>query len=438
MRELTASQRVASLHMAKMQKEGFFLESIKEKLVLGTLTTEAKAQSKMMSSDAKKGMRMLFGDAGINSPEKFAAFVKSGKADLKDPFSKILFKACKGKSVGETGDIAGRFFSAYYKKDIKGMAKAAAFDEKAMQLVCIHYVKDTSSFKSTTRKGEKELSKALHKRLGEYAELYVKQEHPTIKLSKVGALGAVAALTVAAENKDGFWVFLKGAYKLKDDISGLIDYILHHLTYDVIGEALDKSTKGIVITHPIAAGVMETFFGFVGIVSASTEWVLGKVASFLGWVFCCLVDTETGSMALVWSTLRELLQSGWAIIKYGIIACFLVLEKAFVTSAGVLGGAFVLKVLALGAVAYFVWLFMAWGNYKLAELPKMIFIDIPIWIVRKLWALVTGGKYTLEPRSQKALEQEVDKTRDEIKKIKPKVPKKDRMKSRFKRKAVSF
>ena len=80
---------------------------------------------------------------------------------------------------------------------------------------------------------------------------------------------------------------------------------------------------------------------------------------------------------------------------------------------------------------------MAWGHYKLAELPKVIFIDIPIWAIKKLWSLVTGGDYKFEPRAQKALEQEIVKTKDKMKK-KPSVKKKPSMKSRFKRKAVSF
>lgn len=428
MREITASQRVASLHIAKMQKEAFFLESIKEKLFTGTMNTEAQRQSKMMSSEAKKGMRQLFGDVGINSPAKFISFMNSAKEDPKDPLSKILFRACKGKSVGEAGNIAGKFFASYYKGDIKGMAGAVDFDEKAMHVVLVHYMKDDPKFKAHVKKGEARLNKAIHARLNEVASLYVQKNFPGQKFA-----AEEAVKSVVFKNFSSFMDWAKVLWEKSSDASNFIDFVLCTFSENVIKGMLENASAKVEITHTISAKAVEWVFNIVGGVASWVEWALGYAAQGLGYVFTCLVDIESGKvMPYVWSTIREALQSGWAILKWAIVICFTVLKKGLVLTAGYMGPIFVLKLFAVGAVAYFIYLFMAWGNYKLAELPKVIFMDIPLWAIKKLWSLITGGDYKFEPNSQKALEKEVVKAKAKMDKTKAKEN------SRYTKKALSF
>jgi hypothetical protein len=406
MRNLTASQRVATLHIAKMEKEAFLLEAIKEKLLLGTLTTEAKRQSKEMSSEARKGMRMFFNDSGINNPKKFADYMASGKVDLKDPFSKLLHRVCKGKSVGEVGDIGGRFFSAYYKKDIEGMADVVGVDKKVMMITCMHYMKDSPKINSLVKKGEDRLNKALYDRVQETYQLYVEEKARQNPNQKRGS--------DAIWSKE-FAQFCKDLWQNSGDASKFVDTLLTYLNDNIIKDMLDGIVAKVPIEHEMSAAIMKGFFGVVGSVASWVEWALGGAVWALGYVFTMLVDVEKGDvLPYVWSTVREVLQIGWVILSHGIKLCFNVLSTGLVLTAGFLGPAFIVKFLLLTVVAYRIYLFMAWGNYKITELPKVIFWDFPKAMLKKLWDLVTNGVYKMDSKSKKVVIQEAEKAKKEL------------------------
>lgn len=417
MRNLTASQRVATLHIAKMEKEAFLLEAIKEKLLLGTLTTEAKRQSKEMSPEARKGMRMFFSDSGINSPKKFADHMASGKVDLKDPFSKLLHRVCKGKSVGEVGDIGGRFFSAYYKKDIKGMADVVGVDEKVMMFTCMHYMKDSPAINSLVKKGEDRLNKALYNRVIETYGLYI-QEKTGEKIQKRG--GFIGDMIKKYGWSPEFAQFAKDLWANKGDPSDFVDTILTYLNDHTIKDMLDGLVAKVPIDHEISASIMRGFFGFVGSVAAIAEWVLGGAVWALGYVFTMLIDVEKGTvMPLIYKTIREVLQIGWSVLSNGIKLCFNVLSTGVVLTAGFLGPVFIIKFLLVVTVAYQIYLFMAWGNYKIAELPKVVFWDFPKAMLKKLWDLVTNGVYKMDSKAKKAIVQEVEKAKKKLPALEP-------------------
>jgi hypothetical protein len=152
MRKTASMQRVARIHLARMNKRAFFMDNIQEGVVSSFLQSEASKEAKSISGEGQAGLKFLRKHFGLNSLESFIKAMEKSDYDESNPIQKMVAIAgSKAKSAGEAGDILGRFANAFQKQDIKGMAKATGFEEETVALVLLWYVRNEDKVQATSR-----------------------------------------------------------------------------------------------------------------------------------------------------------------------------------------------------------------------------------------------------------------------------------------------
>lgn len=138
--------RVARVHTARIQKRAALLDKVKEPVAIAFLESEAEKQKKHISSEGASGLKALQKGLGLSSIDSFIKAIGQSKHDPKDPIQKMVAEATsRAKSIGEAGDILGRFVNAYQKHDVKEMANVVGVEEKTMAVILLWYVKDNKS-----------------------------------------------------------------------------------------------------------------------------------------------------------------------------------------------------------------------------------------------------------------------------------------------------
>ena len=149
-----SSQRVATLHIAKLKKQANLKERLADALydpLMSKITEEAgQAISSSVSREAKEGWSKTFKGTSIS---KLPSLVKSKGAsfDLTDPLQKLVHESIKGKGPQEKIDIVGRFNKAYLKRDIEGMANALNVEKELVLVVLLWYTRNSKSAVSWNR-----------------------------------------------------------------------------------------------------------------------------------------------------------------------------------------------------------------------------------------------------------------------------------------------
>jgi hypothetical protein len=138
--------RVARVHTARVQKRAALLDKVKEPVAIAFLESEAEKQKKHISSEGASGLKALQKSLGLRSIDSFIKAIGQSKHDPKDPIQKMIAEATsRARSIGEAGDILGRFVNAYQKRDVAEMANVVGVEEKTMAIVLLWYVKDNKS-----------------------------------------------------------------------------------------------------------------------------------------------------------------------------------------------------------------------------------------------------------------------------------------------------
>ena len=152
MRKTASTQRVARMHLARMDKRAFFLDGVQEEVVGAFLQNEADKEAKSISGEGQAGLKFLQKHFGLNSLESFIKAMEKSDYDESNPIQKMVAIAgSKAKSAGEAGDILGKFANAFQKQDVKGMAKATGFEEETVALVLLWYVRNEDKVQATSR-----------------------------------------------------------------------------------------------------------------------------------------------------------------------------------------------------------------------------------------------------------------------------------------------
>ena len=138
--------RIARVHTARMEKRSAFFDKIKEPVATAFLQSHAEKEKKDISGEGKAGLSFLQKELGLKTIDSFVKAIGQSKYDPKDPIQKMVAEACsRAKSVGEAGDILGRFSKAYQKQDVGKMAKVVGVEKETMALVLLWYVRDNKS-----------------------------------------------------------------------------------------------------------------------------------------------------------------------------------------------------------------------------------------------------------------------------------------------------
>ncbi len=155
MRKTASTQRVARMHLARMNKRAFFLDNIQEEVASTFLQNEADKEAKSISGEGQAGLKFLQKHFGLNSLDSFIKAVEKSDYDDNNPIQKMVAIAgSKAKSVGEAGDILGRFANSFQKQDVKGMAKATGFEEETVALVLLWYVRNEKKVQATSTRNK--------------------------------------------------------------------------------------------------------------------------------------------------------------------------------------------------------------------------------------------------------------------------------------------
>ena len=128
----TATHRVASLHLAKIQKEAQIKKKMADLLyepVAKKLTTAMAAHETIISKKSKAGWSWI---GKSQNPSNIVKMLKSGGQpfNLNDPLQKLIHESIKSKKPLDQVDILGRFNLAFAKKDTSGMADALSIEEE--------------------------------------------------------------------------------------------------------------------------------------------------------------------------------------------------------------------------------------------------------------------------------------------------------------------
>jgi len=138
--------RVANIHIGRMQKRSALLDKVKEPVAIAFLQSQAEKEKKDISNEGKRGLAFLQKELGLKTVNSFVKAIGQSKYDPKDPIQKMVAEACSSaNSVGEAGDILGRFSRAYQKKDVEKMAEVVSVETETMALVLLWYVRDNRS-----------------------------------------------------------------------------------------------------------------------------------------------------------------------------------------------------------------------------------------------------------------------------------------------------
>jgi len=160
MRKTASTQRVARMHLARMNKRAFFMDNIQEGVVSSFLQSEASKEAKSISGEGQAGLKFLQKHFGLNSLESFIKAMEKSDYDESNPIQKMVAIAgSKAKSAGEAGDILGRFANAFQKQDIKGMAEATGFEEQTVALVLLWYVRNEKNVQAPPANKQASVSK---------------------------------------------------------------------------------------------------------------------------------------------------------------------------------------------------------------------------------------------------------------------------------------
>lgn len=138
--------RVARIHTARIQKRSALFDKVKEPVATAFLQSHAEKEKKDISNEGKAGLAFLQKELGLKTIASFVKAIGQSKYDPKDPIQRMVAEACsRAKSVGEAGDILGRFSKAYQKQDVGKMAKVVKVEKETMALVLLWYVRDNKS-----------------------------------------------------------------------------------------------------------------------------------------------------------------------------------------------------------------------------------------------------------------------------------------------------
>jgi hypothetical protein len=138
--------RVANTHLGRMQKRSALFDKAKEPVAKAFLQSQAEKEKKDISNEGLAGLAFLQKKLGLKTIDSFAKALGQSKYDPKDPIQKMVAEACsRAKSVGEAGDILGRFSKAYQKQDVAKMARVVGVETETMALVLLWYVRDNRS-----------------------------------------------------------------------------------------------------------------------------------------------------------------------------------------------------------------------------------------------------------------------------------------------------
>jgi hypothetical protein len=138
---MDSSKRVASLHLAKMQKRAGVVDNLKEKVTKAVVVNEAMKIRSGISGTALKNIQELF-----SSHKMSLSQMTKAKVDRDDPIQKMLSdRLSNAKTPQEASNIVGEFQAAFKKKNIKEMAKIVDVAPETMTVVLLWYVRDDKS-----------------------------------------------------------------------------------------------------------------------------------------------------------------------------------------------------------------------------------------------------------------------------------------------------
>lgn len=138
---MDSSKRIASLHIAKMQKRAGVVDNLKEKVTKAVVVNEAMKIRSGISNTALKNIQELFSAHKMSLSQMTKA-----KVDRDDPIQKMLSdRLSKAKSPQEASNIVGSFQEAFKKKNIEEMAKIVDVAPETMTVVLLWYVRDDKS-----------------------------------------------------------------------------------------------------------------------------------------------------------------------------------------------------------------------------------------------------------------------------------------------------
>ena len=140
----TSKKRVASLHMARLQKRAGLLDNLKEKVGKAVLESEAEKERAKISNKALKGLQMLGKREGVKDPKQV---IKLSRSKPKEhPLGRMLEdRLKKASSKNQVEEIVGLYSYYMEKNDLKNLAKTLDVAEETLMVTILWYSKDKSS-----------------------------------------------------------------------------------------------------------------------------------------------------------------------------------------------------------------------------------------------------------------------------------------------------
>ena len=165
-----SAERVASLHLAHLQKEASVtrgLEDLAKKAVIEDFRQKVIAVGKKKATKASnKGWAWVLKSEGADLVQVIQDAKKSKSSfDSKDPLTRLLHMTLsKVSDPFEKNRIVGEFSEKYAKKDIEGMANVLGVDRDVVTITLLWYRRDVKVASKEARSRGRSRGKTRNKR----------------------------------------------------------------------------------------------------------------------------------------------------------------------------------------------------------------------------------------------------------------------------------
>lgn len=139
MNRTASAKKIATIHLARMERRAMIGDNLKEVVTKAILEKESSEIRAKMKGSTAKGLMLL----AKENEASFMDFMEKPDVDLSDPIQR-LFHIClsKAESREEARDMIGAFTLSFKKRDIDGMAKALRVSNEVITVVLLWYVRD--------------------------------------------------------------------------------------------------------------------------------------------------------------------------------------------------------------------------------------------------------------------------------------------------------
>ena len=143
MNKIASSHKIASIHLARMERRAAFMGGLKSKILSAVIEKEARESSSQNSRASKEGLKFLTSSLGYSSLD---SFLKKPIVDLSDPIQKMLsYSLGKASNKAEAREMIGLFSVAFKNKDVEGMASALRLEREVVAVVLLWYIRGGKS-----------------------------------------------------------------------------------------------------------------------------------------------------------------------------------------------------------------------------------------------------------------------------------------------------